>query len=270
VFPETKEVISWGGEVNDPPRYGYTFIAVKPKNSEVLSPSQKLALIDALQKYNVGSITPVIADPIYTYINVITNIKYDPRLALATPGSLKAKIIDACNAYSNDKLEKFNGKMDMSKFSEFLNGIDKCIVGNFTRITYEKRIVPLLNHTSSYDAKFYHAIEPGTVRIDNFRVSDATATATSATYFIVDTGGVLQLMRTTAGVTSVFNPSIGVVDYAAGTVSLINFRPNSIVGDYMRVTASPVDAFDIDSSITGFNNIILSINDVDVALTVGV
>ena len=40
LFSEADKVNAWGGELNDPPKFGYTMVAVKPKNAKALTAEQ--------------------------------------------------------------------------------------------------------------------------------------------------------------------------------------------------------------------------------------
>lgn len=265
LFSETGDAISWGGEVNDPPRYGYTFISVKPKNSATLTDLQKAALVTILSKYNIGSITPIIADPDYFFLNVATTIKYNPKLLTITTNALQSKVADYCATYSKQKMEVFNGQFDSSKFSTFLNSIDPSITGNFTQITYEKRFVPTLNFAGSYVLKFNHSLQPGTILINNFRVADGNSTTTSTYAITDDSNGTLLLKKTDGNVVTLFNGNIGTVDYVNGIISLVLFRPNSIVGNFASANASPAIG---DSSVVALKNTILGIDAVNVLLKI--
>lgn len=264
LFPEASDAISWGGEDNVPPRYGYTFVSVIPKNSDNLSSDQKATLVDILKQYNVGSITPIIVDPVYTFVNVNTNVKYKASALTVSTTALITKIKDYCSLFSKEKMERFGGSLDMSRFSEFLNNIDVCIKGNSTTISYEKRFNPNLASASSYIFDFGHKIAEGSVVVSSFTVTDTDSSG--YTFSMKDSGGVLSLIKSNNTKTVVINDQAGTVDYEKGLVSINNFLPNTLTDIYAKVTCSSLVTD--DQSLIGVRNAILKINDVNVNLLV--
>lgn len=261
LFAETSDAIAWGGEDNVPPRYGYVFLSVIPKNSDVLSSDQKASLVSILKQYNVGSVTPIVVDPIYTYINVNSTVKYKASALTLSTDALIAKISDYCRTYSSSKMEVFGGMLEMSNLADFINTIDPSIVGNYTLVGYEKRFNPILNVQSSYTIPFSHKISPKTVNITGFKVADANSDG--YTYSIYDDGnGTLILQKTSTLNTVVLNPNIGTVDYTQGLININSFTPNVLTDFYITVTCScnPTD----DQSMIGVKNSILKFNNINV------
>lgn len=262
LFPEASDSICWGGEDNTPPRYGYVFLSVIPKNSEFLSDNQKQELANILKQYNVGSITPVVVDPTYTYINVDTTVKYKPSALSISTSALQTKIDDYLRVFSTDKMEKFGGALEMSRLSEFIDSVDSAIKGNYTQVSYEKRFNPILNVASSYILDFNHKIKQGTVEVFSFTVADVDATG--YTFSIYDDSGILKLKRSNGINTVEINDNIGTVDYVNGLVRIDGFKPNSLTNLYITVRASclPSD----DQSMIGVRNSILKINNIQTTL----
>lgn len=262
LFSETLDAICWGGEDNVPPRYGYVFLSVIPKNSEKLNDSQKTELANILKQYNVGSVTPIIVDPVYTYINVDTTIKYKPTSLVISTAALQIKVDDYCRVFSRDKLEKFGGVLEMSRLSEFIDSIDPSIKGNYTQVSYEKRFIPLLNNASSYVLDFNHKLAEGSVLATGFRVADTDYAG--YTYELYDENGIIRLRKIKTGSTVELDDDVGTVDYESGVVQINNFKPSVLTDTYIKVVAGclPSD----DQSMISVRNSILKFNDINVTL----
>lgn len=262
LFPETSDAICWGGEDNIPPRYGYVFLSIIPKNSEFLSTEQKTELSNILRQYNVGSITPLIVDPTYTYVNVDTTIKYKPTSLTISTASFQTKIDDYCRVFSEDQMEKFGGVLEMSRFSDFIDNIDVSIKGNYTQVSYEKRFNPVLNVASSYVLDFSHKISEGSVLVTGFRVADVDYSGW--TYQIVDDNGTLILQKVKDAEVKVIDDDVGIVDYVNGVVHINNFKPNVLTDIYVKATTycQPSD----DQSMIGVRNSILKFNNINIHL----
>ncbi len=261
VYPEADDVISWGGDKATPPRYGYTYVAVKPKGSETLSAAQKADLVAQLEKYNVGSTTPIIADPTYLYLNVQSKVKYDPSLTTLDAVPLKKKIQDRLAIFSSSNLEKFGRDFDMSQMSAFIKNLDVSFLGNVTTVVYERHVKPELNFFGSYTMAFNKSVKPGSVKVTGFTVSD---TDLGYTYSIVDdTKGALVLQKQ-KGTTVKALGAAGSVDYTTGLVNLIKFRPNGVLSDgYVKVVAES-SSYDLD--VKAVRGDIIKVNTVTVEL----
>lgn len=256
-------VNSWGGENNNPPKAGYTMLCVKPQSGTTLSDLEKANLLAYLDQYNVGSITPVIVDPEFIFLNLTTNVKYAPNRTILTQQALINKVTTYLQTYSAQTLELFNSEFDVSNLLEFVNAVDKSIQGNFSTVQYERQFVPLLSYPSSYSFNFFRNLQAGSIVIDGFTVADVDFTG--VTYNIVDdSNGILNLQKTLAGNTQIMTKNIGTVDYVNGVVALAQFDPNSITnGSYLSLRANPGS---YDPSLTGVQDTILKINKVNITL----
>lgn len=262
LFAESSDVICWGGEDNVPPRFGYVFLSVIPKHSDFLSQAQKDDLISILKKYNVGSVTPLVVDPEYTYVIANSKIKYVPETIRISDVALQQKIQDYCKLFSKDKMEKFGGSLDASRFSEFINNIDPSIKGNYTTLSYEKRFKPTLEIAGSYVIDFSHKLSPGSVVITGFTILDLGHSG--ATYSIVDSNGTLKMIRDFGNVDTVYS-DVGKVDYETGLVTVYNFNPKTLTnGQY--VSCSAYSSVDDDQSLLGVRNSILKIEKMNAEL----
>ena len=263
LFPESSDVISWGGEDNNPPRYGYTFLSVIPKHSDFLSSAQKIELVNILKQYNVGSITPLVVDPVFTYVDVNTKIKYVPDTIRISEAALKQKIADYIRIFSKDKMERFGGSLDMSKFSEFINKIDGSIEGNYTTVNYNKILKPTLNVSGSYLVDFSHKISPGSFEATGFNVAD-TDYPGWAHVIQDDKLGNLRIVRRLSGHLDVLlYEDLGTVNYDTGLIQINNFSPRSLVNG-TNINCSAYCSIEDDQSLIGVRNSILKIQNINV------
>ena len=70
VFPATADIITFGGEQDDPPEFGKVKIAIKPKVGTALSSFTKKDIVKKLKDYTIASVTPEIIDPSILYIEL--------------------------------------------------------------------------------------------------------------------------------------------------------------------------------------------------------
>ena len=100
-----ESVTCWGGEENDPPRYGKAYIAVKPKSGLFLTSKDKNSIKrDILSRKNMVSVTPEIVAPDYLYLKITSDIRYDPNKTIQSPEQIGTNIVNVCLNYNQNEL----------------------------------------------------------------------------------------------------------------------------------------------------------------------
>lgn len=273
IRPDIDSAIAWDGSENDPPKHGYVYVAVKKSNysDPNLSTSDKAGLVTTLKKYNVGSITPILVDPDYIYLNLVSTVKYDPYKLSITTSSLETKITDyTTHIYSDKYLNKFDSEYDMNHASDYINSVDESIISNITQTNYEKRFSPIINQYNTAILKFNRSVLKGSLYISGFNLSDDSVSG--YTYYAYDLDGKIYLAKTDGTNITKMNggDSIGTIDYVTGELLITGFRPNYVLNSgvvstlgYVTVTVSP-DTF--DHSLKPIRGCVLRISSIDITL----
>ena len=76
IYPNIQSIRVWGGEENDPPVYGRTYISIKAISGSNITQAVKDDITTELKKYMVASVTPVISDPETIFLVVESDVKY--------------------------------------------------------------------------------------------------------------------------------------------------------------------------------------------------
>ena len=97
----------WGGEENDPPIFGKVFIAIKPKESNLISSDRKNSIKTNLKKYNVLSIDPEFVDATFLYINPTVEVFFDKTKTSLTAAEVQNKVLDAITDFESNYLGTF-------------------------------------------------------------------------------------------------------------------------------------------------------------------
>lgn len=264
LYPDVTSVRAWGGEKSDPLKYGYTYISAKFNSFDIMSNELKVDMFNKLKERNVGSITPIIVDPDYVYIDLDISLRVLKDATLLTEDDVKIKVADALKSYSKDQLELFDSNYDNSNIIEFIKEVDKKAIYGCRVVNKFKKLIPvLINYYGSYITNFYQTIKPGSVVISGFKISDILNT--SSTYSIIDNSlGTLRMLRTnieTGNVETIIS-DIGTVNYSTGEINIINFNPSIISdGNSISVEISPSDNSVFLESI---NNIIFKLNNTNI------
>jgi len=266
LYTNIDDITAWGGEDNIPKKVGYVMISIKPNDAETLTDDQKDEVIGLLDQYHIGSITPIIVDPKYYYLNIDSNIMYDPTLTSMEQNLLKIKIKNYIETYSETKLGTFSTRFIHSKLVEYINNIDKCIIGNNTDINLEKRVVPDLNENNIIIIEFNNELKTGSVNITGFQMAN-TDVITPTFYMVDDSNGILTMRKIDSlGVDSLVYSNAGTVDYYSGTITITTFIPTEIEDDYVKITAELADCVEQDIFPTNHEIIIINTDETNISL----
>jgi hypothetical protein len=159
VFP-VDAVNVWGGEENNPPVYGTIFIAVKPKGGYTLTQTQKNIIEERIIKpISVLTIKPKIIDVDYTYLKIISNIYYNPKLTALTSNQLETQVFNAIQNFATNTLNKFNSTFQLSSLITTIQSVNQSFITNDSSLVLQKRFSPNLLNTTSYSFNFDSALK---------------------------------------------------------------------------------------------------------------
>lgn len=236
----------WGGEDNIPPDYGKVYISIKPLNGEVLSDIDKETIkTNYLKPKNVVSITPILVDPDYTYIDLEVYFKYNPNVANITVSGLSSSIRETINQYDIDNLKSFGGVFRNSNLLQEIDATSVAVISNITRVNMHKKFTPKLGVETYYQFDFNQPLTniSGTTNI--VRSSEFTylgETCRLMDYYNTESESyIIQIVDSTDKVQA---PNIGTVDKTLGRIILSGFAPDSIVGigDQLKLITKPASS----------------------------
>lgn len=149
-FPLAESVSVWGGQDNEPPRYGTVFVSVKPQSDvlgDTLTDDKKQELKDLLSSKNVASTQVEIVDPTFTFVRFNIFFKYNTNQTDLSQSNLESKVRDLIESYNDDFLSNFNTAFRYSNFLNAIDSADKSIISSVVRTTIYKKKVMLANDT---------------------------------------------------------------------------------------------------------------------------
>ena len=234
VYADTQAVQVWGGEDNDPPRYGQVFISVKTSSGTVLTEAQKEAIARTLDNYNVASVRPTIVDPETTKIKLTVNFKYNSNITTKSASDLETLVRTTISNYNTSDLEKFDGIFRYSKLSRLIDATDPSILSNITSLRIQKNFTPTLNTVIKYTINFsnalYHphtghnAMFGGIVSSSGFTISGNANTL----YLDDDGNGNIRSYYLVGGTTRTYvDSAIGTINYTTGVIELPSLNVTS-------------------------------------------
>jgi hypothetical protein len=251
-FPEAASVSVWGGEDNDPPIYGKTFICIKPRDGDKLTNLQKEFVIsNILERRNIVSITPEIIDPGYFNIKVTCFVYYNPRETTKNPKQIETIVKDAIMNYNDTDLQKFDGVLRFSKLSRIIDSADPSIINNTTRIMVRRQFAPVYNISSEYKLNLINPISQ-----DGGKQGDVFAStgffipnSTQVHYLDDDANGNIRLYYNGPNFEKVIvNPAIGTIEYEAGRVVVRNLIITRLDDVIFEMQVKP-ESYDVVSAL---------------------
>ena len=226
IYPGISDIITFGGEEDNPPEYGKVKVAVKPQNAISLSTYTKQEIVKELKDYTIASVTPVIVDPSILYIELDSTISYKTSKTTLSKAEIQNKATTAVEDYiTSSETEKFNGKFRHSKFASVIDGSDTAITSNITNVTLRKDFYPTLNSTYYYELcfvnQFKDSCDESIMKSTGFIVSEYPS---FTVYLEDDKAGKVDLYRLNSltGEKVYLVKGVGDINYKHGEIKLYN------------------------------------------------
>ena len=263
-FTNIETTAVWGGEDNDPPRYGQVFLAVKPYGSDYLTDSEKDDVTTYIKTKMVGSIRPSIANPQYINIVPTITVKFDSKKSTLTSADLKDLVLATVTDYSTNNLQKFNTVYYNSQIIDEINDLDNSIQSITVDLKLRKQFMPTLGTASSYVLSYQNAFHyPHTWHLGSITSTEFTYnTYTGSSIKLNSTGG-LSISALVGGVETTVVENAGTVDQTTGVITLTDFAPTAVTDNMLKVDAKP-DSDDITSA----RDYIVRIQEADITLNI--
>ena len=185
-YPAVQSISVWGGEEEMPPVYGKVYICIKPKDNYYLSTSEKERIIsEIVQPKSIISIKSEIRDPEYLYLKLVNLVKYDKKKTSLTEDEMRNAIKSSIYLYNDQYLDKFGSTFVLSKLQDNIDGVDiSSIIGSETSLRLEKRFLPSLTETKTYNINFNVPLYRGTIlnrlTSSEFTINDSTGATRNA------------------------------------------------------------------------------------------
>ncbi len=230
-----ESVTCWGGEQNDPPRYGKAYIAVKPKSGLFLTTKDKEVIKkEILATKNMVSVTPEIVAPDYLYIAIAANVRFDPNKTVQSPQEIGERIVSTCIDYNTQELGKFDLRFRYSRLTTLIDNSDPAVLNNQTTVLLFKRLAVELGQAFNYSQNFSNQIKfpykgyKGALKSSKFEYINENTNVLEQNTLLNDADGIIQVVKEEAGAVAIVNSNVGTIDYETGKMTLVGFIPNSV------------------------------------------
>lgn len=277
VYSNTKSVQVWGGEDNATAVYGRTYISIVPTAGSITESAKQQIVNDLKNTYTVASVTPVIVDPVTTFIRLNVNFKYNKKNTTKTSETLVSNVRTALTNYDTNNLQVFDGLFRHSAVTGLIDDVDDSILSNITTLKLSQFVTPTLNSSTKYELEFNNAIyNPhsghnaamgGVVSSTGFKIS-----GNDNEMFLNDDGqGNIRLFYYTDGTTITYqDETAGTIDYGTGKIVLTALNIASVsnvdgaTSTKIRLVVTPES-----SDVVAVRNQILQLDNANTTVTAG-
>jgi len=246
-FPDAASVAVWGGEDNDPPIYGKTYISVKPKTSGKLTAQQKSDIVNTiLDSKNVVSITPEIIDAEEINIALTVTVYYNDRETGYSQTDIQSIVRQVILDYNESDLQKFESVFRYSKLSRLIDAAEQSITNNITTVILRRNISPRYGISAEYNINVINPIYTEGVAEDSITSTGFYIQGSDFIHYLTDDGiGNMILFYRSAGTAAqdaqniIVNNAIGTVDYAAGKINIKNLNITGLADLDFEISIKP-------------------------------
>jgi len=235
-YPNADAVAVWGGEDNNPPEYGKIFVALKPKNSDYLSNTEKKEVVRKLNALNMLTVRPTIVDPEIIKILISSTFKYNANATTLSQGELETVVINAINTFDNQNLSNFDSIFRHSNLIKTIDESNDAILSNTTNIRLKKSQKVFTDTARGVTVEFgnglfnphvgHNKMGGGIIVTTGFKVSGDSV---NTQYFDDDGEGNLRRYYLSGSTRIYQDNSAGTVDYATGKISINSIFFTSVV-----------------------------------------
>jgi len=262
-YPLVESVSVWGGEDNDPPKYGKIMISLKPYlGYEVSKILQDKITNDILNSRKMIGTIPEFVSPNYLHITLETTVRHNTKNSKFDSEQIRALTVEAIQNYFNTELQKFDKDFVYSKLSKTIDDIDVSVIGNISNFRLQKRIKPLVGASNGYNSsnsiKFVNTLVSGSIYSTTYflLINDEIRTVYFKDALTNDITSTLSVYDTFTDVLLVEN--IGTVNYETGIIEI----PELLLDGYPEnITDIRIYAKTVNLDINATKDIILVIDD---------
>jgi hypothetical protein len=246
-FPEAASVAVWGGEDNDPPIYGKTYISVKPKTAGKLTLQQKSDILNTiLETKNIVSITPEIVDAEYINISLNVTVYYNDRETGYSSTDMAAIVRQVILDYNESDLQKFESVFRYSKLSRLIDQAEPAITNNITTVLLRRKLNPRYNISAEYNINVINPIYSSGMSEESITSTGFYINGSEFIHYLSDDGvGNMVLYYRSVGTTTqesqkiIVDSTIGTVDYAAGKINIKNLNITGLADIDFEISIKP-------------------------------
>lgn len=231
-----RDIISWGGEENEFPEFGVTFVSIQYNNDVPESTQQSLQaeIAGLVQDFATVTFDVRFADPKETYLELETSFVYDQNLSATTLETTESQVREAIATYTETNINFFGGVYRKSNLLSEVDNVSAGVKNSSTSATMYKRIEVTEDDLNTFSTRF-------PVSIGSIVTSDTFFQNSQRVFLRSTSAGKIQVINRTSN--AVVKDLIGEVNPSTGVVSVTGLQIDTLSEGvpYLRVFATPAN-----------------------------
>ena len=245
-FPDIESVNAYGGEtisgIGDV-EYGKVYVSCSTYSGTALTDTRKKDLIAFLQPRSSLGISPVIIDPEFVYITLLSKVHIDYNQTGLTPYQMQTVVIDTISDFNDNNLKQFGRNFRMSNLTSAIDNTDYSILSNETTAFIYKKFIDL-NPINAVSLKVdFHSneIQQASIISNEFLSEGKTYVYTDYISGVNNTAGNLFRLEKTVTTTASNYSIAGFIDYNNGIININSYIYDAVPTGGLRIFAAPVN-----------------------------
>ena len=238
-----KDIKSFGGEDALKPEFGAVYMSIVFEDDVPLSTqtATKNSIQDLVDQLSVVSFRLRYLDPITTFIETNTFFQFNPKLTTLSLNSITDNVNTTVRDYFNNNTGKFGQAYRRSNLLTLIDEVSPAVLSSRMEVKMQQRIIPRLDAQNDFTLRYPASMAPA---------DDINHIVDSTPFNIDNTAGKIRnklnsnklQIVTLDGLTTIVD-NVGSFDAATGVLSLVGFKPNSIIGgvNYVKISATPAN-----------------------------
>ena len=252
------DVIAWGGEDNDPPKFGTVYVGLKFKDgtSDDTKTAVKGLIKDVLAaNLSIMSVGPEFVDPVSIPLILEITFNFDPDLTGNTIAATQSNILTEVKNYFTTNLGIFNAVFRRSLLTATIDDLDSAILNSRISVKMKNSFIPTVNTALAYTINFPTAIaDPDDII---YKINSTSFTYNSKTCLIKNLLNYTKLQIVDQSDGSVVVDNIGTYNTSKGTIDLVGFKPSAFSGVGIEIMVTPAN----ESTIRPLRNYVLELDE---------
>jgi hypothetical protein len=130
-------------------------VAIKPAGGYTLTETEKNIIeTEIIKPISVLTVKSKIIDVDYTYLSIISNVLYNPKLTTLSSTQLKTQILNSIKSFGTSTLNTFNSTFKLSELITTVQSTSSSFITNDASIVLQKRFTPDLINSTTYTFNF--------------------------------------------------------------------------------------------------------------------
>lgn len=249
------DVVAWGGQDNDPPKYGSVYVSLKFKQglSDLAQQEVKQIINDQLtSNISIMSIDTEFVDPNESFLELDVHFNIDPSKTSTTAQSLEVNVSQLVQDYFRDNLNTFNTTFRRSRLLSRIDDFSQAILNSRVDVKIQERLEDMIVGIER-DYVLNYPVMLASPDKDNHIITTSTFRSNGQLVLIKNELGSNRLQLFNTSNTPILN-NIGRYDGATGTVYInaLNIEESTL----LKVSAIPANP----STISPPRNFIVSLD----------